>query len=156
MQVSAANCIMICYTCEHCRHIFTKERVAWLCVQDEDLPAVIVRVRGGVWSPLELDESDSGLPHHKVVWLGVPDDAGVLPIISAGADVPGTAFQPWSGRSGVWTANLKALGITKYGNLTTVRRHESHVSPQCVGHVCVLPRLIDTRRTDSIPSVVVR
>ena len=93
------------------------------CMQGEDTSAaVIVRVRGGLWPPLALTREDSGLPGRPVLWVGEPaESGGPNPVISAAADVPGTAFKQWADRPGVWVADLKALGITRYGNLTTVR-----------------------------------
>lgn len=74
---------------------------------------VRVSVQPGVYLPLHLTALDSGRPGAAVIWQGAGDA-----VISAGRDIPGSSFQPWSNRSGVWTADLRALGITKYGNLS--------------------------------------
>eukprot|EP01052_Picozoa_sp_SAG31_P035745 SAG31_NODE_4355_length_3319_cov_1.559938_5_plen_308_part_00 len=77
---------------------------------------VRVSIHPGQYSPLELGAADSGRQGAPIVWQAARTDA--LTVISAATEVPGSAFKPWGGRPGVWTADLRALGVTKYGNLT--------------------------------------
>ena len=48
------------------------------------------------------------------MWEGLPGA-----VVSAATDIPGSAFKPWSERRGVFTADLRSLGVEHYGNLTT-------------------------------------
>ena len=76
---------------------------------------VVVTVDGGVHTPLHLTAEDSGLsPTAKVIWQGIGNTT-----VSAGREVPGGAFKPWSSVPGAYTADLRALGVTSYGNLST-------------------------------------
>jgi len=77
---------------------------------------VRVTVHPGWYPPLELGAADSGREGAPVVWQAARNDAPT--VISAAAEVPGHAFKPWAERPGVWKADLRALGITRYGNLT--------------------------------------
>ena len=85
----------------------------------ESLRAAGVRVtiHPGQYPPLELGADDSGRAGAPAVWQAARSDAPT--VISGAADVPGHAFKPWAERPGVWKVDLRTLGITRYGNLST-------------------------------------
>ena len=75
---------------------------------------VLVTVESGTYPPLELTAADSGRAGAEIVWEGLPGA-----VISAATDIPGSEFKPWSERPGVFTADLRSLGVERYGNLST-------------------------------------
>ena len=83
--------------------------------RDQRARGVVVTVDGGVHPPLHLTAEDSGLSATaKIIWQGNGNTT-----VSAGREVPGGAFKPWSSVPGAYTADLRALGVTSYGNLST-------------------------------------
>jgi hypothetical protein len=76
-----------------------------------------ITVHPGRYHALELTAADSGRKGAPVVWQAAAAALGAT-VITAGTEVPGSALKPWAERRGVWTADLRALGVTRYGNLS--------------------------------------
>jgi hypothetical protein len=80
----------------------------------EKASGVLVSVEPGSYPPLELTAADSGSSDAPVVWHGLPGT-----VISAATDIPGASFKSWAGHPNLYTADLRALGVSAYGNLST-------------------------------------
>ena len=80
----------------------------------------VVNVGCGLHGPVELNASDSGTEGSPILYQGAFDKLTGEPcaLISAGLRVPSSAFRPWAPRPGVFVANLSALGMTAFGNIT--------------------------------------
>lgn len=74
-----------------------------------------VVIGAGTYAPLELQAQDSGSPGRPIVYEA--DSSRGPVVVSAGIQVPKSAFTPWAGHPGIVKADLSALGVD-YGSIT--------------------------------------
>ncbi len=77
-----------------------------------------VIVHAGVYSPLSLAAADSGRPGSATtIWEAAGDGPAV---ISAGVELPSHLFKPSASHAGAFEADLRAVGLTSYGNISAL------------------------------------
>lgn len=74
-----------------------------------------VVIGAGTYAPLELQAQDSGSPGRPIVYEA--DSSRGPVVVSAGIQVPKSAFTPWAGHPGIIKADLSAL-MVDYGSIT--------------------------------------
>jgi hypothetical protein len=77
--------------------------------------AATVLLHEGTHAPFALDPAlDSGTASAPIRYAGAP---GANAVVSAGVEVPTSAWTPWAGHPHIVTADLKALGLSNFGSL---------------------------------------